>query len=180
LESVREEIAKLERLRSLDLPADLFAALSPKVLWSYRERASAEEPYELRRHPASLRATLLAAYCHLRSHEVTDNLADLLIATVHRIGAKAEQRVERELIEDLKRVAGKNNLLFQMAEATLTHPDGIVREVVFPVVDEQTLRDLVKEWKASGPVYRQQLRRVIRNPYWPPWNSALITNGIAQ
>ena len=165
LESVREEIAKLERLRSLDLPADLFAALSPKVLWSYRERASAEEPYELRRHPASLRATLLAAYCHLRSHEVTDNLADLLIATVHRIGAKAEQRVERELIEDLKRVAGKNDLLFQMAEATLTHPDGIVREVVFPVVDEQTLRDLVKEWKASGPVYRQQLRRVIRNSY---------------
>jgi len=34
---------------------------------------------------------------------------DLLIDTVHRIGAKAEQRVERELIEDLKRVAGKNN-----------------------------------------------------------------------
>ena len=165
LQSVREEIAKLERLRSLRLPADLFAALSPKVLRGYRQRASAEEPYELRRHPTSLRATLLAAYCHLRSHEITDNLVDLLIDTVHRIGARAEGRVERELIEDLKRVAGKNNLLFQLAEATLTHPDGIVREVVFPVVDEQTLRDLVKEWKATGPVYQQQLRGVIRNSY---------------
>lgn len=165
LESIQEEIGKLERLRSLHLPADLFVALSPSVLRDYRQRASVEEPYELRRHPAPLRATLLAAYCHLRSHEITDNLADLLIDTVHRIGARAEQRVERELIEDLKRVAGKNNLLFQLAEATLTHPDGIVREVVFPVVNEQTLRDLVKEWKATGPVYRQQLRTVIRNSY---------------
>jgi hypothetical protein len=115
------------------------------------KRTSAEDPYELRRHPP-LQATLLAAYCHLRGYEITDNLVDLLIDT-------------GELIEDLKRVAGKNNLLFQLAEATLTHPDGIGREVVFPVVDEQTLCDLVKEWKATGPVYRQQLRSVIRNSY---------------
>jgi len=114
---------------------------------------------------APLRATLLAAFCHLRGQEITDNLVDLLIDTVHRIGTKAEQRVERELIEDLKRVSGKNGLLFQLAEATLAHPDGIVREVVFPVVDEQTLQDLVREWKATGPVYRQQLQAVMRNSY---------------
>ena len=110
-------------------------------------------------------AELLAAFCHLRGQEITDNLVDVLIETVHRIGAKAEQRVERELIEDLKRVSGKNGLLFQLAEAALAHPDGIVREVVFPVVDEQTLNDLVREWKATGPVYRQTLQAVMRNSY---------------
>ena len=76
---------------------------------------------------------------------------DLLIDTVHRIGAKAEQRVERELIEDLKRVSGKNGLLFQLAEATLAHPDGIVREVVFPVVDEQRYGNDSPE---NGPLLR--------------------------
>jgi hypothetical protein len=40
-----------------------------------------------------------------------------------------------------------------------------VREVVFPVVSEQTLRDLVKEWKSTGPTYRTTLRTVIRNSY---------------
>jgi hypothetical protein len=40
---------------------------------------------------------------------------------------------------------------------------GIVREVVY--VGEQTLRDLVKEWKATGPTYRTTLRTVIRNSY---------------
>jgi len=37
--------------------------------------------------------------------------------------------------------------------------------VVFPVVDEQTLRDLVKEWKATGPTYRTTVCTVIRNSY---------------
>ena len=40
-----------------------------------------------------------------------------------------------------------------------------MREVVFPVAGEQTLRDLVKEWKATGPTYRTTLRTVIRNSY---------------
>jgi len=148
LETAQEEIAKLERVHSFHLPLALFAALSPQVLRGYRQRVVAEEPHELRRHPTPLRATLLAGFCHLRGQEITDNLVDLLIDTVHGIGTKAEQRVERELIEDLKRVSGKNGLLFQLAEATLAQADGIIREVVFPVVDEQTLQDLVREWKA--------------------------------
>jgi hypothetical protein len=79
-----------------------------------------------------------------------------LIETIHQIGARAERKVERELLDDLKRVTGKQNLLFELADATLAQPDGIVRDVVFPVVDEQTLRDLVKEWKATGPSYRNE------------------------
>src|SRR5208337_2179488 len=93
------------------------------------------------------------------------DLVDLLIETIHRIGARAERRVDRELLDELKRVSGKQNLLFDLAGATLEQPDGIVRDVVFPVVGEQTLRDLVKEGKATGPSYRITLRTVIRNSY---------------
>ena len=31
----------------------------------------------------------------------------------------------------------------RLAETLLVNPDGIIREVLFPVVDEQTLADLV-------------------------------------
>lgn len=70
-----------------------------------------------------------------------------------------------QLLDDLKRVSDQQNLLFELAGAALDQPDGIVREVVFPVVSEQTLRDLVKEWKSTGPSYRTTLRTVIRNSY---------------
>ena len=124
-----------------------------------------EAPYELRRHPEAARLTWLAAFVHLRSRTLTDDLIDLLIETIHHIGARAEHRVDRELLDDLKRVSGKQNLLFEVAGAALEKPDGIVRDVVFPVVGEQTLRDLVKEAKATGPTYRTTLRTVIRNSY---------------
>ena len=88
-----------------------------------------------------------------------------MIETIHRIGARAERKIERELLDDLKRVGGKHNLLFKLADATPAQPDGVVRDVVFPVVDEQTLRALVKEGKATGPTYRTTLRTVIRNSY---------------
>jgi TnpA family transposase len=165
LESFLEEVTKLERLRALELPADLFRQVPHKVLQLYWQRVMVEEPFELRRHPTPVRLTLLAAFCTLRSQELTDNLVDVLLQVVHRIGRKAERRVEHELLDDLKRVNGKHGLLFRLADASLAQPDGVVREVVYPVVPEPTFRELVKEWRASGPTYRRHLYRVIRNSY---------------
>jgi hypothetical protein len=101
------------------MPADLFADLPSKVLLAYRRRVAVADLHELRCHPPAIRLTLLAAFCHVRGREIIDALVDLLIATVHRIGAKAEKRVESELIADLKRVAGKPALLSGLAAASL-------------------------------------------------------------
>jgi TnpA family transposase len=165
LASLQDELAKLALIRKIGLPADLFDKVSPLDLERCRKRVSVEAPRDLRRHPDAVRLTWLAAFVYLRARSLTDDLVDLLIETIHQIGARAERKVERELLEDLKRVSGKQNLLFELADATLAQPDGVVRDVVFPVVGEQTLRDLVKEWKATGPTYRITLRTVIRNSY---------------
>jgi hypothetical protein len=165
LQSVGEEADKLACIRALALPEDLFSDFPSKVLLTYRRRVAAEELHELRRHPTAIRLTLLAAFCQVRGREITDALVDLLIATVYRIGATAEKRVENELIADLKRVTGKPALLFKLAAASLARPDDTVRTVVFPVVDEQTLRDLVAEGEVTGPMYRHHLQAVIRGSY---------------
>ncbi len=165
LAGVQTELARLELVRRIELPADLFDQVLPQELERYRRRVAVEAPHELRRHPEAARLTWLAAFVHLRGRQLTDDLVDLLTETIHQIGARAERRVDRELLDDLKRVSGKQTLLFDLAGAALDHPDGIVREVVFPVVGEQTLRDLVQEAKATGPTYRITLRTVIRNSY---------------
>ncbi len=107
LDSMMVEIAKLEAVRAVGLPADLFADVVPKVLDGWRARAVVEAPSHLRRHAQPLTVTLLAALVHRREREITDTLVDLLIATVHRIGARAERRVTNELINAFKRVTGK-------------------------------------------------------------------------
>jgi hypothetical protein len=133
-----------------------------------------EEIFELRRHPEPLRLTLLSAFCHLRTRELIDTLSDLLVDMVHRVAHRAEVKVERELIADVKRVSGKNNLLFQIAEASLDHPESAVKDVVYPIASEVTLRDLVREFKATRPAYRQQLHTVMRSAYRSHYRAMLI------
>jgi TnpA family transposase len=174
IETLEEEVAKLALLKAIALPPDLFDRLSPRILEGYRKRIAVEEIFELRRHPAAFRMTLLSAFCHLRTRELTDTLCDLLIDMVHRVAHRAEVKVERELIADFKRVSGKNSLLFQIAEASLDHPDSPVKDVVYPIASESTLRDLVREFKATGPAYRQQLHTVMRTAYRSHYRAMLI------
>ena len=165
LQSVLKEIAKLERIDTVDLPNEVFEPAPAKLLERYRLRAATEPPRELRRHPDAIRYTLLAAFCWQRRREIVDGLVDLLIQVVHRIGARSERKVVKALLEDLRRVHGKTTLLFRIAEAAVDNPDGVVKDVVFPVVGEQTLHDLVREFKATGAAYQKEVHTTIRSSY---------------
>ncbi len=165
LDSLLGEVAKLRTIRDLGLPGGLFDGVSPRLVVRLRQRAAAEPPRELRAHAEPLRYTLLAAFCDRRLGEITDNLLDLLIGVIHKISVRAEQRVEEELLADLQRVPGKAGLLYRLAEAALADPDGRVRDVVFPVVGEQTLRDLVHEHLTGGPMVRRRIHTVMRASY---------------
>ena len=165
LDSILKEAQKLNCIRQLGLPSNLFALVSPKVVYHYRRRASAEPPRELRRHPDPIRYTLVAAFCWQRSQEITDSLVELLIQIIHRIGINAERRVDKELIDDFKRVNGKSHLLFRIAEASLEHPLELVKDVVYPVVSQKTLQDVVKEYKSTGSTYRAKVHTVMRASY---------------
>src|SRR5258707_612960 len=135
VESALSEIAKLRSLRAIGLPSDLFQGYPPKLVERLRRRIGAESPSHIRQHPQAIRMTLLAALVFQRTQEVTDALVTLLIQIVHRIGKRAERRVETAYINDLKRVAGKTRILYRIADAALEHPDKTVREVVFPVAN---------------------------------------------
>jgi len=165
LDSILKEAQKLNCIRQLGLPSNLFALVSPKVVYHYRRRASAEPPRELRRHPDPIRYTLVAAFCWQRSQEITNSLVELLIQIIHRIGINAERRVDKELIDDFKRVNGKSHLLFRIAEASLEHPLELVKDVVYPVVSQKTLQDVVKEYKSTGSTYRAKVHTVMRASY---------------
>jgi len=177
LESMLTEIDKLLAVRAIELPAALFADVAPKVIASWRGQAVVESPSHLRAHPNSAKTVcLLAALLHAREREITDALVDLLIATVHRINARAERRVTEELINAFRRVTGKENILFAIADAALTAPDDTVRAVVFPAVagGEQTLRELVHEYRTKGPVYRRTVKTTLRASYTNHYRRGLI------
>jgi TnpA family transposase len=165
LASLLAEIAKLERIRALGLPPDLFAGVPLPVMEAWRARAAVEYPSDLRERARPLRLTLLSALCWWRRSELNDSLVDLLLGVVLKINTRAERRVERELLGDLKRVQNKEAILYRLAEAALEHPDETVRDALYPIVGEQTLRDLGAEARADRATFRALVRTVLRASY---------------
>ena len=158
-------LEKLEAIERLGLPGDLFSPIPTKVLHAYRLRAGTESITELRKHPEIVRYVLVTAFCYERRAEIIDGLADLLIQLVHKIGVRAEKHVVRELLGDIRAVNGKPRLLYKLADAALSHPDGKVRDVLYSVVDPETLENLVKEYHAKGPGYQRQIQTLVCNSY---------------
>ncbi|WP_406440273.1 DUF4158 domain-containing protein [Streptomyces sp. NBC_01613] len=123
LDALLMEIIKLTSVRELGLPKGLFADCSEKLVAAWRARAIKMYPSDFRDTAEDVRVTLLAALCSSRQAEITDALVDLLIALVHKINARAERRVEKQLTAELRKVRGKEGILFKLAEAAVGKPD---------------------------------------------------------
>lgn len=164
LDSVKKAAARLGSLREVGLPDYLFKDVPPKLAERYAKRAAVEEPFELRRHASPLKCTLMSAFLHRRSEDLTDHLVDLLVETVHKMGKKAERRVDAGLGEALQKAAGKMAKLYRIAKAAVDEPKGIIEEVIFPEAPEKWLLTLIQEVeKASG--YKNKVRTSLQRSY---------------
>ena len=117
--------------------------------------------------PEPVRYALLAALCWTRQAELVDGLVELLTGLIHRINARAERRVEKELIGELANVPGKRGIFTRMVDAALEHPDDTVREALYPVVPGgvKTLSALARELKATERAVAERVRYQLRGSY---------------
>ena len=180
VETVLGEIAKLKQLRALGRPEELFRGAPARLVTHYRQRAANEPPRELRRHPPDVRHTLLAALCWQREQEITDNLVELLIHIAHRVGVRAEEKVESELLKHAKKVIGKARLLYKLAKAAKEQPDGMVRDVICPAVGERTLEELIQEGgnhRKAGTASQAGHARLLQ-PSLPPHHPSVAGDAV--
>jgi TnpA family transposase len=164
LESILDEVKKINRIQDIGLPMSLFDGISPRVLEKYKARIMSERPSEIRDHKDSIKFTTLAIFCHVRRQEIMDNLVDLLIQVVHKIGKRSENKVNKKIIAESKKVDGKQAILLDLARVAVTYPDGIIKEVVYPVVKEATLQDIIKELQLTKG-YKKQVYTHMRASY---------------
>jgi TnpA family transposase len=164
VETLLDEIEKLQKIEALRLPEDLFANVSSKVLESYRQRVAVEELHEVKRHPAAVRYTLLAAYCWQRRREIIDTMVDLLLDLIHRMQIRAERRIDKIVLKEVKRVQGKGRMLYNIADAAVENPSGQIRDVIYPVADKQSLQEVIDEYEATGE-YDVRVRTTMRSSY---------------
>ncbi|WP_406416653.1 Tn3 family transposase [Streptomyces sp. NBC_00842] len=173
LDSLLAEVNKLQRVRGLELPPELFGDVSEKLVAVWRARAAKEYPSDLRAAAPPVRYTLLSTLCHVRETEIADSLVELFIQLVQKINTRAEKKVENEFTKELKRVRGKEGILLRLAEAAVAEPGGTVRKVIYPVAGESTLKALAAEAAANEARYRARVRTVLRSSYSNHWRRML-------
>jgi hypothetical protein len=91
-----------------------------------------------------------------------DDTVRMTLDVIRRIETQTEQHLEKALLQDIKRVTGKVQLLYRIAEAVVEAPEGTIRTVLFPCVKEATFHALVAEAKASHPHYRIWYQAIMR------------------
>lgn len=174
LDGLLTTIDKLKCIDEIGLVTKIFQDIPAKFIDQYRQCCSAESIRELRRHPAAIRYSMVAMFCWRRQQQLIDALIDLLLQVIHNLGVRAEKRVEKRQFAAFKKVRGKAKLLFRLAEATVNQPDGVVKNVVFPIVDQKTLEELVAEFKSMGFDFERELQETMRSSYSHHYRRMLV------
>jgi TnpA family transposase len=165
VKTLLQQVKKLQWLREIGLPDDLFQTVAAKNIQTYRTRAATESIWELRRHPAAIRYTLVAAFCWKRQQEVIDQMIDLLNQIIQKLNRHAEQRVAQEVFQDFKQVSGKHQLLYRIACVALEHPTESIQDYIYPIASPEVLKNIIQEFQTKGVNYHQRIHKVVCKSY---------------
>ena len=165
VKSALEEAQKLKTIQGFHLPQKLTDQISAKVLRKYYQRAISQSIWEFKRQPEEIRYALLALFLDARRKIITDDLIELLIQITHKIKINSEKKVEKTLVKEIRKVYGKEKILFDMATTAIENPEGIIEETLYPIVGgKERLQDLVKEL-SSQKEYNERVYSTIRRSY---------------
>jgi TnpA family transposase len=165
LDSLLAAIAKLKCIGEIGFTPGVFEDVPAKFIDQFRQRCATESIRELRRHPPAIRYSMVAMFCWRRQQQLTDALIDLLLQVIHNLGSRAENKIDKRQFAAFKKVRGKARLLFKVAEATVDKPEGIVKDVVYTVVAQKTLQEVVAEFKATGFDFEREVQETMRSSY---------------
>ena len=166
LKHVAFEIKKLNFIRSIPIPSSLFDNTPRKLVKKYYQRIMAASPSNVLEFVPDARATSMACFVYIRSQLLTDDVADLFIKLIHNMKSSAEVHVNKKIISEVKKVNGKFDILYLIAEAALENPKGVIEDEIYPIVNQETLKKLVIELKNKGNRwYQNQVNLKVHSLY---------------
>ena len=175
IKSIDKEIEKLICIDSLKIEGLLFEGYPSCFLQYYKDRVSNEDTALLRAHPDNIRYSLMSIYVHQRRFEIIDSLLDLLTQTIHKVKRKGEKKLNIEIIKDAKKVHGKNKILYEMSSAALSDPDSAIRQAIFPIVNEKTMKAIIEEYEAGEESYLSKVHTQMKSGYSNHYRRMLLS-----
>ncbi|HDV5690335.1 TPA: Tn3 family transposase [Legionella pneumophila] len=165
LDSILELMEQLSVLNRFNFDLSEIQVIPRKRIVQYSEAFTRLNPSDLKQMSDNKRCAHSFMYCHTRKEEIIDKTIDMFNRIIRNVIHKSEKRVVKKLINDVKKVYGKDTILFNIAEICLEQPDGTIRDKIFPIIGQDKLKNIIDEYKKKGPKYQSLLHQQIRSSY---------------
>lgn len=165
LDSILKLMEQLSILNRFNFDIATIQAIPRKRIVHYSEAFTRLNPSDLKQMTDNKRCAHSFMYCHTRKEEIIDKTIDMFNRIIRNVIHKSEKRVVKKLINDVKKVYGKDTILFNIAEICLEQPDGTIRDKIFPIIGQDKLKNIIDEYKKKGPKYQSLLHQQIRSSY---------------
>jgi hypothetical protein len=158
LKNVSEAIEKYKELSKVVISEEITEKYSRKIFTRYYERVMAYYPSHINDLSKQSRYAILAIFCHIRKETLADNLIELFSKLLVRIKNRSVNYVKGTLVNEIKKVEGKFEILLKLTSISLENPDGIIKSTIYPAVSKELLEELEVDLMHRGHWFKNQVR----------------------
>lgn len=83
---------------------------------------------------------------------------------MNRLERRSRKRVTEEVVAKAESSTDHDKILYQIALAALAEPEELVKDVIYPIAEEETLEKLVGSL-SGGETFRERLHARLRSAY---------------
>ena len=155
IKNVQDAIDKINSLSQINLPDSIIDLVDRKLLLKYYERIMAFAPSNILDFTPAIKYATMAIFCHIRLELLLDSLTDTMIKLVKKMRSGAEKHVDRYILQEVKRVEGKFDILEKLAILNARNPKSIIEDKIYPVVSQEKLETIIDDLQNRGSKWYQ-------------------------
>ena len=165
LKNIDYALDKINLLSKISIPTHIIDAVNRKLLVKYYDRIMVLSPSNILEFAHQARYATMAIFCYIKLQISLDDMVDTFIKLVKRMRSNAEKYVDTYIVNEVKRVDGKFDILERLAFISVNNPKSIIEDKIYPEVPKSTLEELITDLQQRGKWYQQQVQKKIRLKY---------------
>lgn len=155
--TIEYELEKLSHIRNTGIFDKIFKKIPRKVLKRYHDKVATSTPsllLEIKQNNTDKFYGFLICFCLYKGGKILDNLADIFIRRFHKMEERAKAAAKQNLWDEADR---QEELLDTLVDVSLTKPDGIIKEEVYPRVGGKAKLEEAKQLREADKLRKLQL-----------------------
>ena len=166
IKNIQGAIDKINLLQQIKLPESIVDSVNRKFLLKYYERVMAYVPSNIKDFSLMTKYATMAVFCHIRLELILDSLSDTMIKILKKLKSSAEKHVDNYILQEVKRVDGKFDILGKLAVLNVENPKSVIEDKIYPTVPKEKLKEVIVDLKHRGNKwYQGQVREKMYSTY---------------